>query len=267
MKHYILFTVDYLETEKYFMKFDKKLYSLLSKTQEYFYKKHSLLHHVNHLEGPNIWVLSPHPDDDVIGCGGTIIKHIAMGHKVNIIYLCSGDKGIKDKNPVEVTIIRKSEALNAALVLGLSESNLHFLNFEDEKLLQNIDHAALEIKKLFNDVPPDLIYLPSFLDKHNDHFATNHIFKKLNINNTVIAAYEVWTPLIPNRIVDISAVISQKEKAIQAHVSQIKALQYDQAIIGLNRYRAKMYTKKSFEYAEAFLVINSQDYNSLITEF
>jgi LmbE family N-acetylglucosaminyl deacetylase len=246
------------------MKFDKALYSIFTKTQEYFYKKHSLLHHVEHLEGPNVWVLSPHPDDDVIGCGGTLIKHVAMGHKVRIIYLCSGDKGIKDKNPKEVMNIRKSEAQNAALVMGLSESSLHFLNFEDEKLRIKIDKAAEEIRQLFNDFPPNLIYLPSFLDKHNDHFATNQIVKKLGLKNTILAAYEVWTPLIPNRIVDISNLINQKEKAIQAHVSQIKALQYDKAILGLNQYRAKMYTKKNFEYAEAFLVLKSQDYYTLI---
>lgn len=245
------------------MKFNKSLHHILCKTQEYLYKKHSKLHHIEYLEGNRVWVLSPHPDDDAIGCGGAIIKHIQMGHDVRIVYLCSGDQGIKGERVEDVIRIRKSEAQNAAMIMGISLDNLYFMNFGDDTLIQHVDKAVLKILDLFNLFPPDIIYLPSFLDNHPDHFATNSVLKKCNLKNTIISAFEVWTPLIPNRIVDITNHITLKEKAIKAHISQINALQYDKAILGLHQYRAKMYSKKTMDYAEAFLTLEWEEYTSL----
>lgn len=243
--------------------FDVNLKVLLYKTQEYLYKKFSLLHHVEFLEGKTVWILSPHPDDDAIGCGGTIIKHIQMGHCVRIVYLCSGDKGIKSEHADKAIKIRKKEAQNAALIMGVSPNNLYFFDIPDETLKNNLDVAVVKLKDLFNTYQPDIVYLPSFLDRHNDHLATNDIIKKCALKNTLISAYEIWTPIVPNRIVDISTSIIQKQKAINAHISQIKALEYDKAILGLNQYRAKMYTKKNMEYAEAFLALKWDEYITL----
>lgn len=245
------------------MMFDINLNVLFSKTQEYLYKKYSLLHHVEFLEGKTVWILSPHPDDDAIGCGGTIIKHIQMGHFVHIVYLCSGDKGISGEVTNKTIKIRHKEAQDAALIMGVSTDKIYFLDIPDETLRSNIDIASVKLKNLFNSFPPDLLYLPSFLDRHNDHIATNDILKKCDLKNTIISAYEVWTPIIPNRIVDISTTVNQKQKAINAHFSQLKALEYDKAILGLNQYRAKMYTKKDMEYAEAFLALKWEEYITL----
>ncbi len=236
---------------------------LFYKTQEWVYKKYSLLHHIIHLEGPNVWVLSPHPDDDVFGCGGTILQHIAQGHCVNIIYLCSGDKGIKGESAQSTIKIRQSEAQDAANILGIPNENLHFLGYPDENLSAHIHEASGKIQDLFMQKPPNIIYLPSFLDAHNDHRATNEILKVCDISNVFIAAYEVWTPLIPNRIVDISTSIQQKKAAMQAHKTQLQALDYATAITGLNQYRANLYTKKKMAYAEAFLCEPHSVYISL----
>jgi N-acetylglucosamine malate deacetylase 1 len=246
------------------MKFNKNLNQLFFRLQEYLYKKYSMLHHIENLEGKTVWVMSPHPDDDAIGCGGAIIKHVLMGHDVRIIYLCSGDKGIKGVRADDSKRIRKSEAQNAAIIMGISLNNLYFLNFDDDSLINHVEKASNKVSDLFKLFPPQIIYLPSFLDNHSDHYATNDVLKKCNLKNTLISAYEVWTPLIPNRIVDISENIAQKENAINAHHSQLKALPYDKAILGLNQYRAKMYTKKNIEYAEAFLAL---PWNIYITLF
>lgn len=245
------------------MKFNKILNHLLFRIQEYIYKKNSKLHHIEYMEGNTVWVMSPHPDDDVLGCGGAILKHLQMGHDVRIVYLCSGDKGIKGERAENANKIRKLEAQNAAMIMGISLDNLYFLNFEDDTLINHLDKATMKILDLFNLFPPNIIYLPSFLDNHPDHFATNNVLKKCNLKNTLISAYEVWTPLIPNRIVDITEYILLKEKAIRAHTSQLNALSYDKAILGLNQYRAKMYTKKTIDYAEAFLALQWKEYITL----
>jgi LmbE family N-acetylglucosaminyl deacetylase len=111
---------------------------------------------------------------------------------------------------------------------------------------------------------PQLIYLPSFLDQHADHRATNEVLKNIELNKVLISAYEVWTPLIPNRLVDITAVVKDKVRAIEAHESQLANLDYKTAILSLNQYRGLMYSKKQIQYAEAFICMPSADYFKLM---
>ena len=96
---------------------NKPLIKRYKKLREATYKKLSRLHHVEFLEGPRVLVLSPHPDDDVFGCGGTLIRHVAMGHEVHIVYLCRGDKGISGLPLDQVAQIRKEEATLAASIM------------------------------------------------------------------------------------------------------------------------------------------------------
>ena len=63
-----------------------------------------------------VLVLSPHPDDESIGCGGTICKHVAAGDEVRIVFLTSGEKGGHGTSAVETRRIRESEAASAARV-------------------------------------------------------------------------------------------------------------------------------------------------------
>ncbi len=241
--------------------------SLLAKylrLKEAVYKKHSKFHHVEYLEGPQILVLSPHPDDDVLGCGGTLIRHIQQGHQVAILYLCQGDKGIAGLRPAKAAIIRKKEAVLAAQALGIAERHLHFLAQPDDGLYVS-PQTVLYLKGLLDALRPDLIYLPSFVDNHPDHFQTNLLLKAALTRPVLLSAYEVWTPLVPNRIVDISGEIEQKRDAIRAHQSQLQALDYLEAIAGLNRYRGGMYPKKPMQYAEAFCFARSSAYFGLFS--
>ena len=65
--------------------------------------------------------------------------------------------------------------------------------------------------------------------------------------------FEVWTPLqAMDRIVDISEFIEIKRKAIQAHQSQCEAMDFDEALLALNRYRGEMHSWPGGDYAEIF---------------
>ena len=116
---------------------------------------------------------------------------------------------------------------------------------------------------MIEDFSPNLIYLPSFVDNNRDHFNTNLLLKASVMKGVKVAAYEVWTPFVPNRLIDISPYIKRKIKAIHAHKSQLQQLDYLNAILGLNQYRAKMYSKKKMDYAEAFLFMDIEDYFAL----
>jgi LmbE family N-acetylglucosaminyl deacetylase len=102
-----------------------------------------------------ILILSPHPDDEVLGTGGLIARARAKGLNVDIAFLTNGDGSrttqlvLNAKNPLhkrtlfEIACDRQIEALGAANALGVSESNVHFLGFPDGANLQ-IMHAEDE---------------------------------------------------------------------------------------------------------------------------
>lgn len=245
------------------MRFNRKLLKRLLQLKEAALVKYSKFHHLDKLIGPNVLVLSPHPDDDVFGCGGTLVKHIQQGHHVYVVYLCQGDKGITNKSSVETAEIRKKESLKAATILGIPKENLFYLAQKDEQLTAS-KLVLTKLNALIVKLTPNIIYLPSFTDHHSDHFQTNIILKELAIKDVWVAGYEIWTPHIPNRLVDISRVMDKKLLAIQAHQSQLVALDYLNAIKGLNQYRACLYPKRKYQYAESFILAKKKDYFELM---
>lgn len=214
-----------------------------------------------------ILVLSPHPDDDVFACGGSLAKHARAGDKITIVYLCDGSKGtpegIRDSSLV---VKRKREAEEAARILDIEE--VIFWGYKDGRLEAN----RISIKaasSLLKEIKPDIVYLPSFLDNHPDHRTSGEIFYRsvLQLEKDdydrwpLVLMYEQWTPLFPNRLIDISDMIETKKQAVLAHQSQLKSRAYDQAILALNKYRAEMNGIKG--YAEAFFACRVEIFKKL----
>jgi len=77
----------------------------------------------------NVLVIAPHPDDETLGCGGTLIRHVQLGDRVSAIFLTSGELGLKQMPQEEAWRVRESEAQDAAQVLGLAD--VHFLRCPD----------------------------------------------------------------------------------------------------------------------------------------
>jgi len=209
-------------------------------------------------------VLAPHPGDDILGCGGTIILHRQLGHAVDVLYLTDGEKGASGISVTKTASVRHQEAIDAAPKLKLEESNLHFLHLPDGDLV-NHSGSNYEFRQILEKTNPDVIYLPSFVEKHRDLYATNVLLKNNLIQSCDVAAYEIWSPFLPNRLVNISSVVEEKRAAMQAHTSQLKELDYLEASLALNRYRAAMYNI-GISYAEAFIQSTSEEYFYLMME-
>jgi len=73
----------------------------------------------------NILVIAPHPDDETIGCGGALCLHAAKGDRVVVVFLTSGELGLKELAPAKAWQVRESEAQAAAKHLGITR--LEFL--------------------------------------------------------------------------------------------------------------------------------------------
>lgn len=214
-----------------------------------------------------ILALSPHPDDDVFSYGGTLAKHAKNGEDITIVYLCDGSKGtpvgIRDSS---LATKRKKEAQEAAEVIGVKE--LIFWGYKDNKLETN-PTSIKAMASLVLELKPDIIYIPSFLDDHPDHKQTNNILslslkeasKHIFNYNPQILMSEVWSPILPNRIIDITDVIDIKKQSINCHKTQLKSRDYCKAMLALNQYRAQINGIDGF--AEAFFSLNAKLYTKL----
>ena len=80
-----------------------------------------------------------------------------------------------------------------------------------------------------------------------------------------VYAYEVWTPLVPNRLVDISSAAAVKEEAIRKHVSQMKHMDHVGTTLGLNRFRSKTVAPGQGLF-EAFLAMDAIAYAKLVDQ-
>ena len=201
-----------------------------------------------------VLVLAPHPDDDVIGCGGTLCKHVQAEDDVMVAYMTDGSRGNIDlRESLNLVAKRKDEAQKAAAVLGIKK--LKFLGFQDQKLEYFVADCANVIADILLDYGPDLVYLPFPLDYNRDHLATARIavqaFVELDYLCSVFA-YEIAPPILPNRIVDITKQVELKRRAVMCHGSQMGHNDYVNVVIeGLGRYRTHGFLRGK-GYAEAF---------------
>ncbi len=208
--------------------------------------------------GRRALVLSPHCDDDVIGLGGLMHRHALDGDAVTVVYFTGAASGAGPGLPC-----RQAEARRAAAVLGISD--LIFLG-RPEGSLRPSRALASRVEGIIREKAPGVIYLPWFLDNHVDHLAVNLIFQAACRKRPPacrVCAYEVWTPLMPNRIFDMTAYADLKKNALAQHASQLSDADYISTALALNRYRS-LTRLKGQGYAEAFLLLEARAYLSLL---
>ncbi|MGE5627280.1 MAG: PIG-L deacetylase family protein [Solirubrobacterales bacterium] len=198
----------------------------------------------------NILIIAPHEDDDVIGCGGLLAKN--RGKIIKVVFITDGRYGSDAISAEELVGVRKSEAIHALNYLGIND--IDFLGVEDRSADKNIELIS---DKLGNLEQYENIFIPNILDAHVDHkataFAVYCALKKYRNANSAIWMYEIWSPLNPNVIIDISNFVEIKKKAINMHESQKQCYDYAEKIIGLNSYRAiSVPAKDNVQYCEAY---------------
>ena len=133
-------------------------------------------------------VFSPHPDDETLGCGGTIIRKCQTGAEVKIVFMTDGSRSHHRFMPEAKLIeLRQQEAVQAAECLGLTPANVIFLDFRDCELVRETAAATAWVQQLLWQNKPQQIFIPYTRETHPDHLATNQI---------VLAALEEYSPEI-----------------------------------------------------------------------
>jgi LmbE family N-acetylglucosaminyl deacetylase/GT2 family glycosyltransferase len=203
------------------------------------------------LRGERLLVLAPHPDDEVIGCGGLVAQHLREARAVRIVIATDG-AGAGDAST------REEESRRGIAHLGSAE--VHFLRFPDRAL--GADAAPLLREQLLG-FRPDLVLVPSPAEIHPDHLVLSRVFCELVQQDATlfadlavarVAFYEVSAPLPrPNALVDISDVSDAKYDAIAEHASQLGVRDYVGYARGLNAFRGM--TLPAAAFAEAYFVV------------
>ena len=200
-----------------------------------------------------VLILSPHPDDEALGCGGTLRWHVEQGDKVQVIFLTSGEQGVRGQDSTETSRIRTEEAKAAAKVLGYQ--SLEFWH-EPDGALKLTRPLLKRMKEKLGAWKPGLVYAPHPREMHPDHRTTARLIRRA-IDETKSAAevrlYEIWTPLQQiDHVQDISRQMDMKLAAIRAHRSQCAIMKFDESALALARYRGEMHSWPGGQYAEVF---------------
>jgi LmbE family N-acetylglucosaminyl deacetylase len=187
---------------------------------------------------PTTLVFAPHPDDDILACGGTIALRVQAGQEVWVVYLTDGQMshasvfGIHEApTPAELGIRRRQEAVDATAILGVPKERLVFLGYTDGSL-ENAKHFALQtIEPLLTRLRPAEVFYPSIDDPHPDHVATSWaVSRALRNRHPHARTYQYCvsdrTTAADHRSVsiDIAATLAVKRLALEQHRSQVTAL-------------------------------------------
>lgn len=205
-----------------------------------------------------VLVFAPHPDDEVFGCGGAIMRHVEQGIPVHVIVVSDGAFGVDDENAADYVQQRKNESIDAANVLGYGMPV--FWQYRDREICYG-EKLVREILMAISETQADLVYAPSVFEMHPDHRALGiaAVEAVRRIDSTIhLALYEVGIPLRPNQLLDISDLAEQKQKAMACFVSQNEKQRYDLDIAALNRYRT--YTLPAdVTAAEAYILVAAEE--------
>jgi LmbE family N-acetylglucosaminyl deacetylase len=220
------------------------------------------IHTISRVTADKVLVLAPHPDDDVLGCGGLLAELSSSGAKIKVIYFTDGSRSNRQAKFFERLIAeRENEAIEAGKVLKIFEQK--FLRLPHNALKSSIDLAAVIRKEIEFD-KPDLVLAPSLEEPHPDHFA---VLEALNLSlkhydqGLNIWLYEVFGTGRLNRLFVIDDFVAAKTEALKCHKSQYKIKKYDEAILALNRFRAL--SAGIGEFAEGYYATGPRTFRSL----
>ncbi|TPJ57310.1 PIG-L deacetylase family protein [Mesorhizobium sp. B2-6-1] len=214
-------------------------------------------------------VIAPHPDDEVLGCGGTIARMAAQGAEVHVAVVTRGSPPAFTE---EMTERVRSEAKAAHACLGVQQA--HWLDLPAAQIAET-PHATLNraLLTLLRDVVPDTLLIPFVGDVHMDHqliFLSSLVAARPTQSQypRTIMAYETvsetnWnapyvTPsFVPNVFIDIASTLDRKLEAASMFASQIRDFPHERSIETLRALAIVRGTAAHLRAAEAFVLLRN----------
>ncbi|MFC1613353.1 PIG-L deacetylase family protein [Patescibacteria group bacterium] len=214
-----------------------------------------------------ILVVSPHMDDETLGVGGAICKHITEGDEVSVIVVANrAYNHFYDQKK-----IKNEESCCKQALKVLCVSKINFLRLKDEQLDEKLINIIKPLERVVDKIKPDIVYIPFAGDINQDHRATYQacmvVFRVINnFSPKKILCYEVpsstdanqvqnFEKFNPNYFVDINKYINKKVKALKFYKNELKEFPHPRSVEGIEVYAKKRGMEAGCKYAEAFLLI------------
>ena len=221
----------------------------------------------------NVLVFAPHPDDEVLGCGGTIARYAAEGANVYVCVVTSALPPVYDNTEA----VRNGwphmiypEIVKAHEILGVKET--FFLQFPTVQL-ETVPRYELneKIGRLVQDLVPDVVFIPHFGDMQKDHRITSEgvmVAVRPKYENSVrfVYAYETLSEtewniphvsniFFPNTYIDISNYLGTKLEAMKCFASQVSEFPSPRSLKAVKALARLRGSTMNAEAAEAFVLI------------
>lgn len=217
-----------------------------------------------------ILVVAAHTDDEVLGCGGTIARHVDEGDTVYNIFLADGVSSRQGTNMDDATK-RNDSAEEAKRILGVKEN--FYLDFKDNQLDA---YPLLEIirplERIVNRLRPSVIYTHHHGDLNIDHRITHQAVMTAcrpvpGMSVREIYAFEVmssteWAnpcsePFLPNHYVDITKYLSSKLSAINSYAVEMRNAPHSRNIEHIEHLATHRGHSVGIAAAEAFVTLRT----------
>lgn len=142
------------------------------------------------------WVVAPHPDDETLGCGGTIAEKSQRGARVHVVFVSDGSAShARWMDRVDLAARRKAEAYRACDRLGVRSEDVHFLDLPDGDLINHVEQGTASLAQLFSEHPAEQLFIPHRLEPPSDHVAAATMAiggARQALSKGTLLEYPVW---------------------------------------------------------------------------
>jgi len=215
----------------------------------------------------NVLVIAAHMDDEVLGVGGTIAKHVAAGDAVTLCIV--SNRAYQHK--IDPHAVKQEQAATRKAAALLGACAVRFLNLHDERLDERLADIIAPLEACVRDVKPSIVYTNHRGDNNQDHRAVFHA--------TMVVCRSIATPKIsrlvcyevlssteqappfpeyafqPNFYVDIAGFLNRKRKAMTCYRRELREFPHPRSLQGIEVLARKRGLEIGFRAAEAFVVV------------
>ena len=220
----------------------------------------------------NTVIVAPHPDDELLGCGGTLLKRASQGHTLSIIYVTSlSPSSGHSTSQIEQ---RQSEISATCKQLSVVQSNVHQFDFPPSSLNSTSIPLLIEkISTIFKSFQPNEVFLPFPGDAHSDHkhvfesaIACTKTFRYPSIRDVLV--YEtlsetnfninpLYPSFTPNIYIDISPFFERKLQLLQNYDSEFLPHPFARSLDSVKSLAMLRGSEISQPFAESFWLLKS----------
>lgn len=211
-----------------------------------------------------VLIIAPHPDDEVLGCGGTITKHVKAG---DMVYVCIVTKAYTPEWSDDFIKNRSKEIEKAHKILDIHKTICLDLPTVKLDTFPQVDLNAAIFNVVVNS-DPDIVYIPHKGDLNKDHrlvhYASLVATRPAGRNLKKVLSYEILSvtewgstidAFIPNYYVDISETFDTKIKAMTEYSSELKPYPHPRSLEIIEALAKKRGSEILVPFAEAFVLI------------